>query len=534
MRTLTEKYRAVLKESFSKKQFLRDAKMAHPNLISTNNGFEDTVKILENKGYISKEKEEEKVNIDLNSLERGIRYELEGLGLQAMVTPDNEKYDTARKKAIKNLNNDPNHYLNLLSGESNKVDKHDREEEVKEKTLFKDKASEENKDTFNAMKKAELKEDATPKKKDFYADYTDIGMFYMEKHGNIYKGKEQILSDAQYEDLGKKIVDQLYDGNIKKAYDDLVVPGLDAAAQRLADDGKLTNPRKVDGTSIEEKEEDDSLSKSHDDMEYDERENFYNSLDSIEESKPDSKEIAIKAVSAIKEKYGDIAGINGMINDFLVLHLEDLKDGADPLDEFENFVDANYYEFIKKESKDIDRDGDIDSDDYLAAKDKAIKKSMGKDEIVKESIKAIITKILTEDIISEAATGNLSKFSDDYSDFEGMTQIINQLENLVTEVEGFYAKTGEKLQKVFDAVGSITNEEGLKVGGFIAPAIESAFLKDIRPVIKKGFMKSVEIPTVKRISSAEIDRMKADQGIAEEEMEVKQNIFSPPTVNGTL
>ena len=108
-----------------------------------------------------------------------------------------------------------------------------------------------------------------------------------------------------------------------------------------------------------------------------------------------------------------------------------------------------------------------------------------------------------------------------------MTQIINQLENLVTDVEGYYAKTSEKLQKIFDAVGNVTNEEGLKVGGFIAPAIESAFKKDIQPVVKRGFMNAVQIPTIKQISSADIDRMRADQGMAEEEMEEKQTMFTP-------
>ncbi len=34
----------------------------------------------------------------------------------------------------------------------------------------------------------------------------------------------------------------------------------------------------------------------------------------------------------------------------------------------------------EKKGKDHDKDGDIDSDDYMAAKDKAIKKAMGKDE----------------------------------------------------------------------------------------------------------------------------------------------------------
>ena len=45
-------------------------------------------------------------------------------------------------------------------------------------------------------------------------------MFYLEAHGNMYQGKEQKLTDSQYEELGKKIVDQLYDGDVSKAYDE--------------------------------------------------------------------------------------------------------------------------------------------------------------------------------------------------------------------------------------------------------------------------------------------------------------------------
>ena len=211
--------------------------------------------------------------------------------------------------------------------------------------------------------------------------------------------------------------------------------------------------------------------------------------------------------------------------------------------EFESIMPSRS-DLEEKKGKDHDGDGDIDGDDYMAAKDKAIKGAMGKGEErpskfkkagersgfdmrgIKEAVKAIITKVLTEQNISEAATGNLSKFSDDYADFEGMTQIINQLENLVTEVEGFYAKTGEKLQKIFDSIGNVTNEEGLKVGGFIAPAIESAFKKDIQPVVKRGFMNSVKIPTIKQITQGEIDQFNA-QGMAEEEMEEKQTMFTP-------
>jgi len=202
----------------------------------------------------------------------------------------------------------------------------------------------------------------------------------------------------------------------------------------------------------------------------------------------------------------------------------DLKGNEMDEEDLEGMYESTVSE---KKGKDHDGDGDIDSDDYMAAKDKAIKNAMSEEAQLKEAVKTLIRKALTEESINEAATGNLSKFSDDYADFDGMTQIINQLENLVTDVEGYYAKTSEKLQKIFDAVGNVTNEEGLKVGGFIAPAIESAFKKDIQPVVKKGFMNAVQIPTIKQISSADIDRMRADQGMAEEEVEEKQTMFTP-------
>ena len=63
----------------------------------------------------------------------------------------------------------------------------------------------------------ELEEDATPLKKDYWADYTDIGMFYLEG-----SGKEKSLTDNEFEELGEKIVKQLYGGDVGKAYDDIV------------------------------------------------------------------------------------------------------------------------------------------------------------------------------------------------------------------------------------------------------------------------------------------------------------------------
>ena len=152
MRTLTEKYNGVLNETFSKSQFVRDARMALPNLITQFNGFEDAVAILKSKGMIFEAKKEEYTpapNYSLDALDSAIQYEL-----TLMNGDDNnfteEQAAKAKAKAEKNLAKNANHYINLISGESKHVNKHDKEVEVKR--------GEAAKDTFNDLKKADLRE----------------------------------------------------------------------------------------------------------------------------------------------------------------------------------------------------------------------------------------------------------------------------------------------------------------------------------------------------------------------------------------
>jgi hypothetical protein len=141
---------------------------------------------------------------------------------------------------------------------------------------------------------------------------------------------------------------------------------------------------------------------------------------------------------------------------------------------------------------------------------------------IKEAFKAIISKVLQEEVINEAATGNLSKVATSYDDFEGMQTAVNSLENVVTEVESFYAKTKEKIQKVYDSFKDIKNTEGLAVGAMLGPAIESAFRKDLMPVTEKGFTRGLEMPKVKMLET---------DGIAEEELDEKETVFKPVTEN---
>jgi len=53
MRTLQEKYNGVNEGAFSKDQFLRDARLQLPNLVTRFNGYDDAVQILKNRGMLS-------------------------------------------------------------------------------------------------------------------------------------------------------------------------------------------------------------------------------------------------------------------------------------------------------------------------------------------------------------------------------------------------------------------------------------------------------------------------------------------------
>ena len=55
---------------------------------------------------------------------------------------------------------------------------------------------------------------------DNFYDYLDIGMSYLDGFG-----KKHSLDDSQLEKLGKKIVDDLYKGDVGKAYDAIVKRG---------------------------------------------------------------------------------------------------------------------------------------------------------------------------------------------------------------------------------------------------------------------------------------------------------------------
>lgn len=465
--TATEKYRAVNEGKMAKGEFVRQMRMAYPSVISQWNSYNDTVTILKNRGYISEKTgvdtydSRHDLNISSDSIDRGVRYELQAQGHDPATCTDKDLVAKVTDRVVKNLKKDPLHYINLLAKESSHVDKHDKEVEVKR--------GEAQKDVFNGEKKADLKEgveeinvagheiDHTTEK----LNIVNVARPIRAKYGNI-PGFTSILKDflqTHMDDVKSgKVTDPLAE------FDNFIDANYDRLDETEVEEGEYFGP---DGDSIIEIIKD--RSRNNDSSEIDE---------------------AMEVMEFIGLHYGI-----------------DFDFGRHSMEE-------------EKADKDYDGDGEIESgeEEYKGSKDKAIKAAL------KESVKSIITKVLEEQMINEAATNELARLADEYAGFEGMKSAILDLQNIVTDIESYYDKTRDKIQKVYDTLGEIRNEEGLKVGGFLAPAIESAFNKDLRPAVKVGFTKGLNTPKVKTLSQADIDAARAAGDIEEEP---KQTLFTP-------
>jgi hypothetical protein len=541
--TATEKYRAVNEGSLTEGEFVRQMRLAHPTLINQYSMYKDTVSTLKQHSLVFESKLDSDIpqNVSDDSLRRALDIELTVMGHDPVTCSDGEAQDKARDIAIKNLKKDPLHYYNLLAKESSKVDKNDKMKETK--------VGAKDVDTFNGMKNAALKE-----------GYTESQIHTAIE--NIKEKTAAYMDEDQYDDLTADDTDlptpelKTYVAKMYRAIEkgasiqqvDKMIVGL----------GKLQNKAGIKEIEGNQDGDDEALSPE----ELANKHAGSPMKEKVDITTEDKRSILQDAIDAITSKYDGIHGLTGQIKSFLEMHSQDIIDGADPVEEFNNYIDINFdsldetdaydndeetqdmidqmrrdgkdaEDFVdEKKGTDHDKDGDIDGDDYKHAKDKAIKKAMGKDEgmtkALKENVKAIITKVLEEDQINEAATNVLAAFGEEYAGFDGMKQAINQLENIVTDIEQYYDKTRSKIQKIYDTLGEIRNEEGLKVGGFLAPAVEQAFNRDLRPVIKIGFTKGLDTPKVKTISNADFAAARERGEIDEFTEEApKKSVFTP-------
>ena len=116
---------------------------------------------------------------------------------------------------------------------------------------------------------------------------------------------------------------------------------------------------------------------------------------------------------------------------------------------------------IEAKKKDHDKDGDIDSDDYLAARDKAIKKAMGKDkkdESVKEELTDKQKKL--PPALQKAIAKNQSKKPADKVE-EKVQSLKALLEQEVEKAEIVIAAKSlvDELQDMIEQMGKMQNDE---------------------------------------------------------------------------
>ena len=639
--TATEKFRAVNEGLMAEAEFVRQMRQLYPMHVSQYNGFNDTVQILKNKGLLfeAKEEEDQLNSVSDEAIRRGIDAELEGMGLDSAGYITSEDRLKARGKAIANLKKDPLHYLNLVAGESSKVDKHDKSVEYKKGKEV---------DTFNGLKKAALKEH-----KSFLTEGTRalVGFLsgdrltttynhYDGYPSNLGKGLEaHYNSDELAKDVAMKGYITYLDpetGDIEATHNDppgkvLLPDDPEARAMEIgqeidrfgADFGYIWDDNSnqwitIKNTGIRSMK--DQILDKLDMVNIHSGEDMNNENDIAVPEQKTLREQTIDLIAYLKKEKG--AG-NEVIKDFIKTHFNDIKGmSLDQIgDEFDEFLSVNYelpgdyndlgegdpmtmaytkkVKVSEKKGKDHDGDGDIDGDDYMAAKDKAIKKAMGKDvdetavneyrgvqddvieiikdmamnadgdeieaamelmefigehykidfefgrlgggnygrndgapyegkssdDVVKENVKAIIQKVLEEQVISEAATANLADWGEGYAGFDGVKSVVNDLENIVTEIESFYDKIADKIANAFEKTKDFRNLDGMQVGAFIAPSLEAAFKKDLRPVTKTGFFNKIELPKVRTISQADVDAHNSgERPLGEDE---KQTVFAP-------
>lgn len=491
--TVTEKYNAVLEGRMAKSQFIFHMRQQYPMYISQFSGFDDTVQILKNRNMLYELKEEAKPKVydekpaltySLDALDRGIRIELGETSLSYASTEEFKKAETTAKA---NLEKNANHYLDLMSGESNKVDKHDKEVEVKRGAATVD--------TFNGMKKATLKEEVQVQEEEF-----------------------EMSEDAKKALLGKVV------GALRTNYPDIT-------AGILKDFIKTHYQDLLDGADIED-EFREYISVNYEgpsDM------GEKKGTDHDGDGDIDGDDYMAAKDKAIKKAMGnDEVDENADAIKFAqFIHAHGLNDQQVKDSEYLQDLYNNYVEMLGEDTDEgyaMKRMQQAHTQDRLAGKkstyDQAKEKDDKKEKQLKEAIKSIIKKTLNEDVVNEAATNRLSSINDEYSSYAGAQTVINQLENVVTEIEQFHSKTRDKIQKIYDGMENIENEEGLKIGVFIGPSIEAAFRQDLRPVTKKGYTSDLSIPKAKRLDPNLVAQARA-QGDIEEIGDAKHTVFSP-------
>lgn len=405
---ITNTYKAVHEGKISKGEFLRQTRQNFPSYINQFTSYDDAISILRRRGILSEEViyQCQGDRFPLESIDRGIRYELEQAGIYDVTEVGKGDYKEAKKKAIENLCKDPLYYINIVAG----GDKKRAEKNQKEI------------DTNNSM-------------------------FEVKPRKNLQEvSREDLAAHNSMEG------DRLFQDFLIKYKQLLPTKGPEEHASKacMAVRKALGQSRWLPSRSMMQSKK----------LSYDHKE--------VEVQTKDGKMVKKPVFS-----YG--------------------------------------YARAGVDYKGSTRTG-------------GIKGSIKESKLLKEAIVKKIQKIL-----AEAATTNLAQFSDENSSVQGIPAILNNLENVVTEIESFILKEQSKIQSIFDSIGAIKNEDNIPVGFKFAQPIMDSFQKDLEPVLQKISLDSIKLP-----DAPETDTIEPVVGDEEAELSPKETVFSPSKKRETL
>ena len=455
---LSKNYIALTEGRMSRSEFLRQARQSFPNLIGAGNNFEDALKILTRKGLINEELiyQNKADKFPLESIERGIRYELEVMDVFDVHHPSQEQYKKARQRAIDNLGKDSLYYINRIAGGTKELADRNQKEV----------------DNNDQMKKVEAGTKHTLKEGKYITE--------APTEDNVQLNKKFLDLYIKYKDGNYKVKDK-ETGELK-------------AGKKLAPETAASKACMVVRKSM-----------------------------NAPRFRPDRNTIASCSVGRGKLQYqGEKDGVPTF--NYAWSLKEATKTVNDPL--FSQF----YQHFVKKYKDAGDPNAELkarkDAKGALARyKAKQMKEQQEK-AVLKEHIISIVGKVL-----NEAATANLAQLSDENASVSELPGIINNLENVVTEIESFWIKEQQKIQGIFDQVGNIKNEDGLPVGyKFVQPIIDS-LKKDLDPVLAKITLDDLKLPEAPAPDQTQVNdpntEVDPNDPNAVPSVEPKQTVFSP-------
>jgi len=403
MKTLQEQYNQIQKGEGRKDLFLKEAKSKYPNLVSNLTSFSDAEKILKSKNVINEELGGVVTLKPVNTL------------TSEDFNPNKESWENKFEQYLAEAGKKE---LNPIV--NNEIEKKINDKKGEEKI------------------KAEEKETAKE-----VINTQDRNYDYSPKVDNINNVNAQEMMNGVYCEIKADPNLSLEEAQAK------AIKNLAKDSLHYVKEGQFG----VEGLGYSEQKVEENSGKTYGGSGYsDKLKEGDTAMQPVKESKED------KLKSLIKESLGGVV-TTGNPNSLAAMSGEIIKNMMNE-DEWQQQVGSQYHKDLYAEEnkeedlpmdeakKDHDGDGDVDSDDYLAARDKAIKANMKK-KPKKESIDSKLAEIGKEgDIVKmEAQLDYLSEFIQEKVD---RVASINEDENLQELIDKAKMKQMQKEIKLLE------------------------------------------------------------------------------------